>query len=106
MPLLHAPTPMHTEPFVVSKLRFLVRLVPYPSEVRTLAKIVTLTMVEPCSSMAVSVWWFKNHLCRSAAFTQPLTEMCTISGKIIFLESRARPVRRADNLTAISETIV
>jgi hypothetical protein len=32
---------------------------------------------------------------------QPLTEMCTRSRKIMFLGSRARPVRRADNLTAI-----
>jgi hypothetical protein len=38
--------------------------------------------------------------------TQPLTEMSTRSRKIIFLASRARPVRRADNLTAIFEPIV
>jgi hypothetical protein len=39
-------------------------------------------------------------------FTQPLTEMSTRSKKKIFLESRARPVSRADNLTAICEPIV
>jgi hypothetical protein len=33
-------------------------------------------------------------------FTQPLTEMITRSGKIMFLGSRAWPVRKADNLTA------
>jgi hypothetical protein len=35
-----------------------------------------------------------------------LTEMRTRSRKITFLGSRARPVRRADNLTAICEPIV
>jgi hypothetical protein len=35
--------------------------------------------------------------------TQPLTEMSTRSRKIMFLGSIARPVRRADNLTAICE---
>jgi hypothetical protein len=39
-------------------------------------------------------------------FTRPLTEMSTISRKIMFLGSRARPVRRTDGLTAISEPIV
>jgi hypothetical protein len=33
-------------------------------------------------------------------FNQPLTEMSTRNIKIIFLGSRARPVRGADNLTA------
>jgi hypothetical protein len=37
--------------------------------------------------------------------TQPLTDMSTRSRKM-FLRSRARPVRKADNLTAICEPIV
>jgi hypothetical protein len=32
-------------------------------------------------------------------FTQPVTEISTRNGKIMFLESRGRPVHRADNLT-------
>jgi hypothetical protein len=39
-------------------------------------------------------------------FTQPLTEMSTRSRKIVFLGSRAGPVRRADKLIAICEPIV
>jgi hypothetical protein len=40
-------------------------------------------------------------------FTQPLTKMSTRNIKIImFLESKVRPVRKADSLTAISEPIV
>jgi hypothetical protein len=39
-------------------------------------------------------------------FTQPLTEMSTRSRKIMFLGSRARSVRRADNPTAACEPIV
>jgi hypothetical protein len=39
-------------------------------------------------------------------FTQPLTEMSIRSRRTMFLGSRARPVRRADNLTAICEPIV
>jgi hypothetical protein len=44
---------------------------------------------------------------RTAAlgFTQPLTEMNTRSRKM-FLVSKARPVRRADNFAAIYEPIV
>jgi hypothetical protein len=38
--------------------------------------------------------------------TQPLTEMSIGSRQIMFLESRARPVRRDVNLTAICEPIV
>jgi hypothetical protein len=34
-------------------------------------------------------------------FTQPLTEMSTKTRKIMFLRSRARPVRRADNITTV-----
>jgi hypothetical protein len=39
-------------------------------------------------------------------FTQPLTEMSIRSRKILFLGSRARAVRKANNLTAICEPIV
>jgi hypothetical protein len=40
-------------------------------------------------------------------FTQPLTEISTRNIKIImFLGSKVRPVRRADNLTVIYEPIV
>jgi hypothetical protein len=40
-------------------------------------------------------------------FTQPLTEMSTRNRKIIiFLGRKVRPVRRADNLAAICESIV
>jgi hypothetical protein len=40
-------------------------------------------------------------------FTQPLTEMCTRNIKIImFLGSKARLVRKAENLTAVYEPIV
>jgi hypothetical protein len=39
-------------------------------------------------------------------FTQLLTEMSIRSRKIMFLGRRARPVLRADNLTAICEPIV
>jgi hypothetical protein len=38
--------------------------------------------------------------------TQPLTEMSTRSRKIMFVGSRARAVRGADNLAAICEPIV
>jgi hypothetical protein len=36
----------------------------------------------------------------------PLTEICIKSREIMLLGSRARSVRRADNLTAISEPVV
>jgi hypothetical protein len=36
-------------------------------------------------------------------FTQPLTEMSTRSRNIMFLESKAWPACKADNLTAICE---
>jgi hypothetical protein len=39
-------------------------------------------------------------------FTQPLTEMSTRSIKIMFLGSRALPVRKADNLTSVSEPVI
>jgi hypothetical protein len=54
--------------------------------------------------------FFSNYLTLPTSlgqgFTQPVTEISTTSRKIMFLESRARPVRRADNLTAICEPIV
>jgi hypothetical protein len=40
---------------------------------------------------------------RPRGFTQPLTEMSTRSRKIMFLGSKARPVLRIDDLTAISQ---
>jgi hypothetical protein len=43
---------------------------------------------------------------RPLGFTQPLTEMSTKNRKIMFLSSKERPVRKADNLTAICEPIV
>jgi hypothetical protein len=50
--------------------------------------------------------FFPIQLILSAAlgprFTQPLTKMSTRSRKIMFLGSKARPVRMADNLTTIS----
>jgi hypothetical protein len=38
--------------------------------------------------------------------SQPLTEMSTRSRKIMFLGSKVRPVRRADNFTANCEPTV
>jgi hypothetical protein len=38
--------------------------------------------------------------------THPLTEISITNRKIMFLGSRARPVRKVDNLTAICDTIV
>jgi hypothetical protein len=48
-----------------------------------------------------------NHSGRTGpwGFTQPLTEISTKSRQIMFLGSRAQPVRRADNSTAICEAI-
>jgi hypothetical protein len=42
----------------------------------------------------------------AVGITQPLTVMSTRSRKIMFLGCKARPVRRADNLTVICEPIV
>jgi hypothetical protein len=39
-------------------------------------------------------------------FTQLLTEVITRSRKIMYLESLARQVRKADNLTALYDSIV
>jgi hypothetical protein len=64
------------------------------------------------ASQQFAVCVIQNHGCsrgegsEAMGFTQPLTEMSTISRKIIFLASRARPVRRDDNLTAICEPTV
>jgi hypothetical protein len=44
--------------------------------------------------------------CSGLGFSQPLTEMSTRNKKIVFLGSRARPVRKAYNLTAICGQIV
>jgi hypothetical protein len=49
-----------------------------------------------------SILWSEAVL----GFTQSLTEMSSRNRKIMFLGSRALPVRRADNLTAICEPIV
>jgi hypothetical protein len=49
-------------------------------------------------------YFFKPHY--ALGITQPVTEMSTWSSKIMFLGSRARPPREADNLTAICEPIV
>jgi hypothetical protein len=43
---------------------------------------------------------------QALGFTQPLTDMSTREKKKMFMGSRARPVRKADNLTAICEPIV
>jgi hypothetical protein len=45
--------------------------------------------------------------CQALGFTQPLTEMSSRNIKIMmFLGSKVRLVRKADNLTAIYEPIV
>jgi hypothetical protein len=54
---------------------------------------------------------FSIYLIRLAAlgpggFAQPLTEMSTRSLQIMFLRSKVRPERRADNLAATCEPIV
>jgi hypothetical protein len=51
----------------------------------------------------VELWTLQNQ---ALGFTQPLTEMSTRNDKIMFLGSKVRLVRRADNLTAIYEPIV
>jgi hypothetical protein len=45
---------------------------------------------------------FRRH--KSLKFTQPLTEISTINKKI-FLQSKARPLHEANNLTAFCEPI-
>jgi hypothetical protein len=47
----------------------------------------------------ISRWYTRQIL---VEFTQPLTEMSTRNMKIMFLGSKVRLVRRADNLTVIS----
>jgi hypothetical protein len=58
----------------------------------------------------VAIFFFSIYLILAAAlgpeFTLPLAEIGTRSRQIMFPGSRARPVRRADNLTAICEPIV
>jgi hypothetical protein len=50
---------------------------------------------------------FANRSGRTRPWSyQPLTEMSNRSRDLMFLGSRARPVRKADNLTAICEPIV
>jgi hypothetical protein len=46
------------------------------------------------------------HTYKALGFTQPLTEMSTRNVKIMFLGSKVRRVRGADNLTATCEPIV
>jgi hypothetical protein len=46
------------------------------------------------------------NLPNPSGFTQPLTQISTKGRKVMFLGSKARPVRRADNLPAICELIV
>jgi hypothetical protein len=57
-----------------------------------------------CDELNEFFFNLRNPSC--CVFTQPLTEMSTKSRKIMFLGSRARPVLRADNLTAICGPIV
>jgi hypothetical protein len=47
-----------------------------------------------------------SSLTRQLDFTQPLAEMSIRSKKVMFLGSKVRPVRRADNLAAVCEPIV
>jgi hypothetical protein len=49
------------------------------------------------------IWKFHSD---HTGFTQSLTKMSTKSRKIMFLGSRARPMRRSDNLTIIFESIL
>jgi hypothetical protein len=58
-------------------------------------------------SLNFSVYQILPAAERPWGFTQPLTEMSTRNVKIImFLGSKVRLVRKADNLTAIYEPIV
>jgi hypothetical protein len=53
---------------------------------------------------------FSSYLILLAALgpgvSQPLTEMSIRNRKIMFLESRTRPARKADNFSVICEPIV
>jgi hypothetical protein len=55
----------------------------------------------------LTILFFSSHnssgRIKALGFTQPLTGIK--SKKIMFLRSKPRPVRRADNLTAICEPI-
>jgi hypothetical protein len=58
-------------------------------------------------SVAVKALCYKLRPHWALEFTQPLTEMSTRNIKIImFLGSKVRQVRKADNLTAIYEPII
>jgi hypothetical protein len=58
----------------------------------------------PMRRINFSQFTFRPH--QALGFTQPLTELSTRSRKLMFLGSKARPERKADNLTAIYEPIV
>jgi hypothetical protein len=74
------------------------------------------------SSIVVKALWYKPEGCgldtqsgewifsfrphQALGFTQSVTEISTISGKIMFLGSRAWPVHKADNLTTICEPVL
>jgi hypothetical protein len=47
------------------------------------------------------IYSFQPHL--ALGFTQPLTEISTISRKIMFLGSKARPERQDDKVTVTRE---
>jgi hypothetical protein len=51
-------------------------------------------------------WMNVFNFPNTSRFTQPLTEMSNTRRKIVFLGSRERSVRKADNITAICELIV
>jgi hypothetical protein len=64
------------------------------------------TFFQELKSMRITaVYMFRPHL--ALGFIQTLTEMSTRNIKIImFLGSKVQWVRRADNLTAICESVV
>jgi hypothetical protein len=65
--------------------------------------VLTLVLTEIEGSAPIA----QNAASQLLGFTQPLTEMSTRNFKIMmFLGSKVRPVRKADNLTAIYEAIV
>jgi hypothetical protein len=59
-------------------------------------------VVEPLCYKPEGEWIFFN-LPNPSGHTEPLTELSTRNRKIMFLGRRERPVRKADNLTAIYE---
>jgi hypothetical protein len=66
-----------------------------------MVKVSRLDEVNEFSQFTYSFWPLY-----ALAFIHPLTEMSTRSRQVMFMGSRARPVNRADDLTAICETIV